>query len=69
MAQVVWSDPALDQLEAIADYIALDKPDTAKQLVRRVHEKTDTVAAFTRLGRHVPELKPSAFRQVWISPC
>lgn len=69
MAQIVWSDPALDQLDAIADYIALDKPQAAQQLVRRVFEKTDGVKTFTQLGRRVPELKNSGFRLVWINPC
>ncbi|MDB4473928.1 type II toxin-antitoxin system RelE/ParE family toxin [Opitutaceae bacterium] len=69
MAQIVWSDPALDQLDAIADYIALDKPEAARELVQRVFEKTDRVRTFTQLGRRVPELKNSNFRQVWINPC
>ena len=68
MAQIVWSDPALDQLDAIADYIALDKPEAARELVQRVFEKTDRVRTFTQLGRRVPELKNSNFRQVWINP-
>ena len=36
MAKVVWTEPALSDLDAIADYIALDKPSAARELVRRV---------------------------------
>jgi hypothetical protein len=27
MAQIIWTEPALSDLDAIADYIALDKPE------------------------------------------
>ena len=33
MAEIVWTEPALSDLDAIADYIALDNP---RALVRRV---------------------------------
>ena len=36
MAEIVWTDPALSDLDAIADYIALENPLAARQLVRRV---------------------------------
>ncbi|MGH7775362.1 MAG: type II toxin-antitoxin system RelE/ParE family toxin [Candidatus Binatia bacterium] len=35
MASVIWAEPALLDLDAIADYIALDKPDAARKLVQR----------------------------------
>ena len=36
MAQVIWTEPALSDLDAIADYISLDNPEAAKALVQRV---------------------------------
>lgn len=36
MAKVVWAEPALSDLDAIADYIALDNPHAARELVHRV---------------------------------
>lgn len=36
MAEVTWTNPALDQLEEIAEYIALDKPGVAADFVKRV---------------------------------
>jgi len=33
MAEVVWTEPALSELDAIADYIALENPDAARELV------------------------------------
>jgi toxin ParE1/3/4 len=35
MAEVIWTDPALSDQDAIADYISLDNPDAAKILLRR----------------------------------
>jgi toxin ParE1/3/4 len=36
MAEIIWTQPALDDLDALADYMALDKPAAASGLVRRV---------------------------------
>lgn len=38
MAELIWTEPALQDLDAIADYIALDKPEAARQLVKRDRE-------------------------------
>lgn len=32
MAQIIWSEPALQDMDAIADYIALDNPHAARGL-------------------------------------
>lgn len=69
MAEVIWTEPALAQLDSIADYIALDKPDAARAVVRRVFETTDNLRRFQALGRKVPEFNHPAYRQVWIRPC
>jgi len=36
MAEVISTDPALSDQDAIADYIALDNPEAAKGLVQNV---------------------------------
>lgn len=36
MAEVIWAEPALSDLDAIADYIALDNTEAAKVLVPNV---------------------------------
>jgi plasmid stabilization system protein ParE len=36
MAEVIWAESALSDLDAIADYIALDNPEAAKGLVQNV---------------------------------
>lgn len=69
MAKVVWTGPALAQLEAIADVIAVDKPEAACAVVRRIFEKTDQLQKFKNLGRPIPEFQHPGYRQLWIKPC
>ena len=69
MAKLIWTEPALAQLDAIAEFIALDKPAAAKAVVRRVFEATNRLEQFTKMGRPVPELEHTAYRQVWLRPC
>ncbi|WP_133154128.1 type II toxin-antitoxin system RelE/ParE family toxin, partial [Vibrio sp. 10N.261.49.E11] len=39
MAEVIWSEPALSDLNDIAEYIALENLVAAKQLVQNVFDK------------------------------
>lgn len=34
VARIIWTEPALQDIDAIADYISLDKPDVARRLPR-----------------------------------
>ena len=69
MAEVVWSAPALLQLEAIIEFIALDKPEAAKAVALRIIDKTDHLERFLRLGRPIVEFPRKEYRQMWIKPC
>jgi len=61
MAQVVWTEPALSDLDAIAEYIALDKPSAAVNLVNKVFSSTDRLEQFPESGRKPPEFKKSRY--------
>jgi plasmid stabilization system protein ParE len=69
MAGVIWTEPALAQLEAIVEFVALDKPEAAEAVARRVFSATDNIKWFLRLGRPIPEFPHEDYRQVWIKPC
>jgi toxin ParE1/3/4 len=69
MAQVVWTEPALNDLDAIADYIALDNPEAAKQLVQRVFKHVEQLAEHPRIGSKPQELKGWRYRQIVEPPC
>ncbi len=70
MAEVIWTEPALSDLEAIADYIALDNPDAASRLVKRVFAHIELLSKHPELGPRIPELRPaSRCRQIVEAPC
>jgi toxin ParE1/3/4 len=69
MARLIWTEPALKDLEAIADYIALDKPDTAKKFVRRVFAKVEKLGKFPRIGSVPLEISDLPYRQLIVTPC
>jgi toxin ParE1/3/4 len=69
MAEVIWAESALNDLDAIADYIALDNPDAARRLVRKIFEHADHLASHPRLGSKPEELKGWRYRQIVEPPC
>ena len=69
MAQIIWTDPALEDLNEIAEYIAFDKPSAAKWLVREVLSKVKRLENFPKSGRKPPELNKTRYREVIIPPC
>jgi len=69
MAEVVWSEPALADLEAIADYIALENPAATAELVQRVLAHVEQLAEHPESGVRVPELGRSRYRQLVQPPC
>ena len=69
MAQVIWAEPALHDLDAIADYIALDNLEAARRLVRKVFEHVDHLANRPKLGAKPEELKGWRYRQIVEPPC
>lgn len=69
MAEVIWTEPALQELDAIAEYIALDNPAAAGRLVAEVFDKTQRLDVFPQSGRTPPELPNSIYREVVVPPC
>jgi toxin ParE1/3/4 len=74
MAEVIWTEPALEDLDEIAEYIALDKPSAAQKLVKKVFERVDRLGIAPNSGRRVPELypsnySPSKYKEVLVGPC
>ena len=69
MAQVIWTEPALSDLNTIAEYIALDKPSAAINLVQNIFSNTDQLELFPELGRKPPEFNKSRYLEVIVNPC
>ena len=69
MAEVIWTELALQELSAIAEYIALDNPAAASRLVEEIFDKIDRLEDFPQSGRVPPELPNSVYRDVVVPPC
>ena len=69
MARVIWTEPALNELDAIADFIALDKPEAARLWVQKVFKKVASLGRFPFLGKRIPELQDLPYRQLVVPPC
>jgi plasmid stabilization system protein ParE len=69
MAEVIWAEPALSDLDAIADYIALDNPEAAKVLVQNVFRHMGQLADHPKSGSKPQELKGWRYRQIVEPPC
>ena len=69
MAELIWTEPALHDLDAIGDYIAVDKPEAARQLVQRVFRHVEQLAAQPESGSRPKELPGSRYRQIVEPPC
>jgi toxin ParE1/3/4 len=69
MAEIVWTEPALSDLDAIADYIALHNPEAARNLVANVFRHVEQLAQHPKSGSKPPELKGWRYRQIIEPPC
>ena len=54
--QLLWSNPALQQLHDAYAFIALDKPSAAARMVDRIEQATHQLRAFPQMGR--PSARP-----------
>lgn len=62
--RVVWSRRAIEDLEAIAEYIAQDSPAYAAGVIRTVISQTKMLSRFPRSGRKVPEFDDDNIREL-----
>ena len=69
MAQVIWTEPARADLEAIHDYIAIESPTAALAVVVRILRHVDQLARHPDSGSWLPELGRSRYRQIVEAPC
>jgi len=69
MAQIIWTEPALQDLKEIAEYIALDKISAANKLVKKVFSSIERLGEFPKSGRKLPELTNSRYLELIVNPC
>lgn len=69
MVEVVWAAPALSDLDAIADCIALENRDAAAEWVKQILGHVEQLADHPESGSRPQELKRSRYRQIVEPPC
>ncbi|MCP4412106.1 MAG: type II toxin-antitoxin system RelE/ParE family toxin [Gammaproteobacteria bacterium] len=69
MAQIIWTEPALTDLNDIASYIALDKITAAEKLVQQVFKSVERLEQFPDSGREPPELENTKYQEIIVGPC
>jgi len=69
MAQLVWTEPALSDLNDIAEYIALENPQAAQELVQRVFATVERLEQHPESGRIPDELERGRYREIVAGPC
>ena len=61
--EVRWSSSAADDLTAIVEFIAQDRPSTALEILSRIQERTESLSSAPEKGRRVPELERLGVRE------
>jgi len=69
MAEVIWTSPALDDLNGVAEYIVLSNITAAKNLTRKVFDKISRLESHPKSGKKPIELSNLNYREVNVNPC
>ena len=69
MARLIWAEPALPDLEEIAEYIALDDPSAAARYVRKMFTAVERLKDYPSSGKRPLELPDTPYREVIVPPC
>jgi toxin ParE1/3/4 len=69
MAEIIWTNPALDDFNDIAEYIALSNLLSAKKLVSKIFDKVERLEMLPESGKKPIELTSLNYREVIVNPC
>lgn len=69
MAKLIWTEPALADLNERAEYIALENPAASSFLVQQVFFVVERLEQQPTSGKNPAELDGRRYRQVVSGPC
>ena len=69
MAEIIWTSPALDDLNEIAEYIALSNIAAAKKLTKKIFDEISRLENHPESGKRPLELSSLNYREVNVNPC
>ena len=64
MAEVIWSEESISDIESIYDYITRDSPLYAKYQVESIYNSVERLHLFPESGRRLPEFPHLPHREV-----
>ena len=64
--RVVWTDQALQMVDEVLDYIAMDSPEGARSVLDQTLAAASSLATLAARGRVVPEVDDPAVREVFV---
>jgi plasmid stabilization system protein ParE len=62
--KLIWTDPSIEDLRAVRDYIARDSDYYAADLVEQAVLSVERLLRFPKLGRVVPEAQDENIREL-----
>ena len=62
--KVIWTDPAIEDLRALRDYIGRDSDFYAADMVEQIVLSVEKLLQFPRMGRVVPETQDESIREL-----
>ncbi|RJR20020.1 MAG: type II toxin-antitoxin system RelE/ParE family toxin [Nitrospiraceae bacterium] len=66
MAELIWSERAISDIENIYDYIALDSLMYARLTSESIIDSVERLQGFPESGRHLPEFSQMPYKEVTI---
>ncbi len=66
--EINWTEPAWQDLEAAAGFIARDSESYAASFVQEVMESASSLTEFAEMGRIVPEFADQSIRELLVGP-
>ncbi|MCK5057639.1 MAG: type II toxin-antitoxin system RelE/ParE family toxin [Candidatus Aminicenantes bacterium] len=66
--EIEWTEPALNDMEEIRDYISRDSKFYAKRLIDNIFSSIEKLSDFPEIGRYVPEIKDKNIREIFFYP-
>lgn len=64
MNKIIWTEYALNCIERVASFIALDSEYYSREFVRKIIEQIEALKAFSKMGRVVPEFNDGNLREL-----
>ena len=66
--EIVWTEPARQDLESTAEFIARDSESYATAFVQDVMASVISLVRFAEMGQIVPEFGDTSIRELLLSP-